>query len=137
MKCLNAKFDLLSASLHPQPSPTPLCSKEIAMVYYRTHLGNIYNLHHTSSGREVCAFVTICLKLYTNLLFKHDRGERGFSDHDLILENMFINQVRIRILDVFVVYFDQLLGAALIPKLVEILFSSRFQPFLFISNIFQ
>ena len=38
---------------------------------------------------------------------------------------------------VFVVYFDQLLGAARTQKLVKILFFRRFQPFLFISNLFQ
>ena len=36
----------------------------------------------------------------------------------------------------FVVYFDQLSGAARTRKLVETLFS-RFQPFLLISNLFQ
>ena len=37
----------------------------------------------------------------------------------------------------YVVYFDLLSGAALTRKLVELLFFSRFQPFLFISNLFQ
>ena len=36
-----------------------------------------------------------------------------------------------------VVYFNQLLGAARTQMLVELLFFSRFQPFLFISNLFQ
>ena len=34
-------------------------------------------------------------------------------------------------------YFDQLLGAARTQKLVKIFFSASFQPFLFISNLFQ
>ena len=37
----------------------------------------------------------------------------------------------------YVVYFSQLLGAARTQKLVKLLFFSRFQPFLFISNLFQ
>ena len=36
-----------------------------------------------------------------------------------------------------VVYFDQLLGAARTQKLVETFFSAVFQPFLFISKLFQ
>ena len=37
----------------------------------------------------------------------------------------------------FVVYFEQILGAVRTQKLVEILFFSRFQPFLFFLNIVQ
>ena len=40
-------------------------------------------------------------------------------------------------LQVSVVYFDQLLSAARTQKLVELLFFSCFQPYLFISNLFQ
>ena len=40
-------------------------------------------------------------------------------------------------LQVSVVYFDQFLSAARTPKLVELLFFSCFQPYLFISNLFQ
>ena len=36
-----------------------------------------------------------------------------------------------------VVYFDQLLGAAHTQKLVETFFLAVFQPFLFISKLFQ
>ena len=36
-----------------------------------------------------------------------------------------------------VVYFDQLLGAELTQKLVKTFFSAVFQPFMFISNLFQ
>ena len=36
-----------------------------------------------------------------------------------------------------VVYFDQLLGAARTQRLVETFFSAIFQPFLFISELFQ
>ena len=43
----------------------------------------------------------------------------------------------VRASQIYVVYFDQLLGAARTLKLVEILYFSRFQPFLFISNIFS
>ena len=37
----------------------------------------------------------------------------------------------------FVVYFDQLSGAACTRKLVETFFKAVFQPFLFISKLFQ
>ena len=37
----------------------------------------------------------------------------------------------------FVVYFDQFLGAAYTQKLVKTLFSAAFQPFLFILKLFQ
>ena len=42
-----------------------------------------------------------------------------------------------REMDLTVVYFDQLLGAVRTLKLVELLSFSRFQPILFILNLFQ